>query len=518
MPDTSRPNIVLIISDQHRRDWLGCADTPAARYVHTPHLDRLAARGVRMSAACCAYPLCGPSRMAFMTGRQAHRLGLYVNEHTLRSDVPTFAHALGAAGYQTVLAGRMHFSGIDQRHGFEERLAGDMNVSYGGAASLPRHPEHFESANSARAATVGRPGTSTLLRMDEAITSAAERFLAWRAEQRETRPLLLVVGLMQPHHPFIAPPDDFARALAELEAADDAPRPTGRRHPCEALEAARHHQPTPAEARRARAAYAGMVSNLDRLAGRVLAAAQTHVAGPTLVLYTSDHGEMAGDQGLWGKVVFDEASIGVPLLAAPLRAGQPVPGLPLVPGTVDATPVSLLDVAPTLAALGGAASLPGVDGWDMAPLWRGARPDQWTSRCVTSELCIKFPGHDGQLVVDMPAQRMVRRGPHKLMYYHGAGRPWSDPVRLVDLSIDPDEQGDCGADPAYASIRAALLAEALRDWDPDAIERDATARAHDLAYTAAWARAAGAQALGPLEQWNEQRPVWRFGLPGVPRE
>jgi len=523
MRDALRPNILLIISDQHRRDWLGCAASPAAGYVHTPHLDALAARGVQMSAACSASPICGPSRMAFLTGRLPHRLGIYVNEHTLRSDVPTFAHALGTAGYQTVLAGRMHFSGIDQRHGFEERLAGDMNVSYGGAASLPRDFEQIELSGAARAATLAHPGTSSLLHMDEAIAAAAERFLAQRpgpgpnAGQPDERPLLMVVGFMQPHHPFVAPPEDYARALAALEAAHDAPRPAGARHPYEAEEAARHIAVGPEHTRRARAAYAGMISNTDRLVGRVLAAAEAHLAGPTLVIYTSDHGEMAGDLNQWGKGIFDEASIGVPLIAAPLRAGQPLAGLSLMPGMTNATPVSLLDIAPTLAAVAGAMPLPGIDGADLTSLWRGTDPERWTARCISSEICIKFPGGQGKLVVDNPAQRMVRRGPYKLLYYHPAGRAWTDPLRLVDLSIDPHEQMNLASDPAYAAVRAELLTEMFRDWDPAWVERDSAARAFDLAYTITWARQTGGHPLGTLEQWNEQQPVWRFGLPGVPR-
>ena len=151
-------NILLIVSDQHRRDWLGCSLSPGAALVRTPNLDALAARGVLFESAYCPYPLCGPSRMALMTGRRASRIGMFVNEHTLRSDVPTFAHALGRAGYETVLCGRMHFSGIDQRHGFERRLVGDVNSSYGGGPDRERNTARWESSHSARAASVARAG------------------------------------------------------------------------------------------------------------------------------------------------------------------------------------------------------------------------------------------------------------------------------------------------------------------------------------------------------------------------
>src|SRR5689334_20980280 len=102
----TRPHIVLIVSDQHRGDWVASA---GCSLVETPNLDRLAAGSVSFSAAYCPSPLCVPSRMSLMTGRDPHHTGVWGNQDQLRSDIPTFAHALGLAGYETVLAGRMHF-------------------------------------------------------------------------------------------------------------------------------------------------------------------------------------------------------------------------------------------------------------------------------------------------------------------------------------------------------------------------------------------------------------------------
>src|SRR5262245_35184181 len=119
-----RPNLVVMMSDQHTRAVLGCAGDGVVR---TPHLDGLARGGVRFAAAYAGPPLCIPSRATFLTGQQCSAIGVWSNACTLASDVPTFAHTLAAAGYETVLCGRMHFKGPDQRHGFARRIAGDVS-------------------------------------------------------------------------------------------------------------------------------------------------------------------------------------------------------------------------------------------------------------------------------------------------------------------------------------------------------------------------------------------------------
>lgn len=120
----SSPNVVIIMSDQHNSGVMGCAGDALAR---TPALDLLAENGTSFSNTYCAFPLCGPSRMSFMTGRYPHAIDQWDNHCQLSSDIPTFAHAFLAGGYDTILSGRMHFVGGDQRHGFTERLIGDVS-------------------------------------------------------------------------------------------------------------------------------------------------------------------------------------------------------------------------------------------------------------------------------------------------------------------------------------------------------------------------------------------------------
>ena len=123
------PNILFIQSDQHNPAVMGCYGDPV---VETPNLDRLAARGARLTSTYCPSPICVPSRMSLITGRFPHENEVWTNDQSLDSAIPTYAHALGAAGYRPVQIGRMHFNGPDQLHGFAERHVGDHSPNWPG--------------------------------------------------------------------------------------------------------------------------------------------------------------------------------------------------------------------------------------------------------------------------------------------------------------------------------------------------------------------------------------------------
>ena len=188
-----KPNIILIVSDQHRGDWMSCTGD---KHVQTPYLDALAARGVRFDDMLCNYPLCGPSRMSFLTGRHPFRNDITINEHSLSSDTPTIAHALGLAGYESVLAGRMHFNGADQRHGYEKRLVGDVCRCYAGGPITPVQGELDGTMGNLKQATEkAGPGDNFIYDYDQDVTSAAERFMR---ERDDERPLFMTVGWYLP--------------------------------------------------------------------------------------------------------------------------------------------------------------------------------------------------------------------------------------------------------------------------------------------------------------------------------
>ncbi len=418
----AQPHIVLIVSDQHRADWLGCAGN---RIVRTPNLDALAAGGVRFTDAYCNAPLCVPSRMSMLAGRQPHRTGVLSNGDSLPSGIPTCAHALALAGYETVLCGRMHFVGADQRHGYARRLVGDLTACYPGGPRIDYAEWEGGQRQGLECLTVLGPGDSAVLRYDEAVVDACEQFVAARAGVATDQPLFLTVGLFGPHSPFVCPPDLFERAAAAI--ADEPPSPEPEpRHPWVAewfrrLEADRA---TPGQIARARANYVGLIDRLDQLVGRVVAAART-LPGPTIVIYLSDHGEMAGDCGMFWKQSFFEGAVKVPLIWCSL--GSEVPAETIAAGQVVDLPVSLVDLAPTLADLGGAPPLQNVDGRALTPLLLGdlapAERTAWEERAIFAEA-----------VVAGAPLRMVRRGRYKLNYYHGHADP-----QLFDLVDDPGE-------------------------------------------------------------------------------
>ena len=118
-----RPNIVVVMADQLAPQWTGAYGHAVAK---TPHMDALAARGMRFDAAYCNSPLCAPSRFAFMSGQLISRIAAYDNASEFRASVPTFAHYLKALGYRTCLSGKMHFVGPDQKHGFQDRVTTDI--------------------------------------------------------------------------------------------------------------------------------------------------------------------------------------------------------------------------------------------------------------------------------------------------------------------------------------------------------------------------------------------------------
>ncbi len=319
----SRPrNLIMIQSDQHRGDWMGCA---GARHVETPALDALASRGVRFAHAYCTYPLCGPSRMSFLTGLHPSRLGMHTNEESLASHHPTFAHALGLGGYHTVLCGRMHFCGIDQRHGFEARIFGDYNASYPGGPRPEIGEERRRGSSNGRFAVehARTAESSYFLDYDEEVTKAAEGYIADYAVQDDPGPLALCVGYFMPHTPFSAPEHYVARARA-LAAHMPAVWPVRRdlnHWERSYIVQQRMDDLAPDDFGEARIQYAAMVMYLDDRIARVLKAAES-LPGETLVLYWSDHGEAAGDNGVIAKGCLAETSLRVPLIVAPLRRGS----------------------------------------------------------------------------------------------------------------------------------------------------------------------------------------------------
>jgi len=434
--------MVVIMSDQHNPHVMGCAGNTVVR---TPNLDALAAEGVRFTSAYCPYPLCVPSRMAFVTARDPDRVRVWDNGCVLASDVPTVAHALGAAGYEAVLCGRMHFCGPDQYHGFERRIYADCQ----GFLSPEIQGSGYNRTNGQTryAVEIAGYGRTGFQAYDQAVTERACRFVEERTDPE--RPYCMVVGYMLPHNPLICERALFEEYLAALPVPDalgaDDPAAS---HPALRKWRARREADVlrPEQQHRALAAYYGLVTELDRNIGRLVDAVRSRSAAEdTLIVYCTDHGDMAGEHGMWWKSCFFEGAAGVPLVVSwPGR----FPG-----GRSVEEVVNLIDVPATVLDLAGAEPVPDMDGRSLVGLLEAGGPvSGWPNETFS-----QYVGAHG----DRPSC-MIRSGPWKLMYY-----PEFDSHLLFNLAEDPGELCDRGSDPACRAIVEGLLAKIHARWSAE---------------------------------------------------
>ena len=460
----AQPNFLVILSDQHNPQNLGCGGD---RLVRTPHLDGLAERGLTFDNTYCAAPLCVPSRMTFLTGRHCSDIGVWTNGCSLASDIPTFAHGLGLAAYETVLGGRMHFVGPDQRHGFEKRIIGDvLGPRPGGPTPDLGDIPPGTTGQSRRAVEIAGPGRTAYQAYDAAVTDTCCRFL----EERDPndRAFCLVVGYVLPHCPFICPKDLYDEYYDQVDIPQVPDDYLDALHP--AIRLWRRVRGVDGlsdeQVRRARAAYYGLVTFMDELIGRLLQTlATTSLADNTAVVYLSDHGEMAGEHGMWWKSSFYEGSARVPMIWSwpeQFGAGQRVDSV-----------TSLLDVGPTLLDVAGADPLPQAAGRSLAGFLRdpasvSAWPDEALAEIVNG----------GE---ERPA-RMIRRGAWKLNHYHGYEQP-----QLFNIEEDPQELCDRAQDSSCAAIKNELLEQVLAGWDADAIGAELESRRKGQQLLRQWA-------------------------------
>lgn len=446
-------NFLLIMADEFARHAMSCAGHPV---VQTPNLDRLAARGVRFTQAYTNSPICVPARAAMHTGRFVHDIRCWSSAQPYRGRHESWAHRLRRHGMEAVSAGKLHFRRTEDDNGFAPELR-PMHVKngIGWAPGLLRDRPGDYPAAAELAGQVGAMETEYHV-YDRAVADAATGWLEARAASGGA-PWSLFVSFVSPHYPLAAPPAWF-----DLYADADLPAPkpyagNWRDHPAlrETLrffDYDRHFDERSRDA--ATRAYFGLVSFVDGLIGRVLAALDSAgFAENTTILFTSDHGEMLGDYGLWTKQVMFEGSAGIPMiLSGPGIVGGVAGGR-----TVD-TPVSLVDVFPTvLDAMGAAAPSAPRPGRSLLEV--AAAPED-PARPVLSEY------HDGGSVA---GAFMLRRGGWKLVHHEGFA------PQLFDLSGDPDERCDLAADAAAADVLGAMQAGLRTMVDPAAANAQAFA-------------------------------------------
>ncbi|MEM9756658.1 MAG: sulfatase-like hydrolase/transferase, partial [Pseudomonadota bacterium] len=336
---SDRPNLLVILSDEHQARAMGCA---GHALVQTPNLDALAARGTRFSAAYTPSPICVPARASFATGRYVHETRLWDNAMPYHGQHPGWGHALQAAGVPVESIGKLHYraegdpAGFDTEH-IPMHVAGGVGMVW---ASIRAEDERVSPGQRMLGRNIG-PGRSTYTDYDAAVTARAEAWIADRAVSGDPRPWCLYVGLVAPHFPLVVPEEYFALyAGADLPTPKLHPRDGHPRHPWvekqNAFMDSESAFANEAERRAAIASYFGLCTWLDHNVGRILGALDAAgLSATTRVAYSSDHGDNVGARGLWGKSNLYEESVAIPMILAG-------PGIPQ--GT-SATPVSLLDLS-----------------------------------------------------------------------------------------------------------------------------------------------------------------------------
>lgn len=418
-------NILFYFTDQMHRFALGCMGTPD---ILTPNLDRLAREGVLFRNAYSNCPICTPFRINLWTGRYSGETGTFGNENRIPPACVTLADRLNAGGYRTGFVGKWHIGAngnkpipAELRGGFQEF------IGYQCYNGFYKDVVFYDEESRAHEFNRHRTEVTTDLAIERLEKMAGKPFALFVAEQGPHYPVqpapeyaALYAGKALKPRPNCRPVDPYTGTWSPL-----SPRP-----PDTCPDFIRYGNNLD-EYRRL---YYAMVTQIDANVGRLLDALdRLGLAGDTVVVFTSDHGDMQGSHGLKNKCFPHEESSGIPLIVR-VPAGAR--------GMVSDALVSGVDFFPTLLDLAGLAPEPGLPGVDFAPLTRGE------SQVLR-----------GPVFSEMPKWRMVREDALKLVVEGDEDRP----TLLFDLARDPAELENRVDDPAYASSRAHLQG-LLKEW------------------------------------------------------
>lgn len=457
-----QPNLIFVFPDQLGASHLGCYGNET---VSTPNIDRFAEGSLLLERAYTCSPVCTPYRGVLFTGRYPSTSGVVENGMRL-PELPTLADALGAAGYYTAYLGKWHLSGDPQanrwvppehRGGFQDftgweshhvdhwrgRIWADTasddsgsGRSPGGGAERPMPRE------------IPMPGHET-----DALTEMAAAKL--RELSSAEKPFCLFVAYQAPHPPCSPPPEFAVQYRGALSAPPNLPE-----------QPPAYHKPgwnarySNDEFRRR---YLGEVSHLDAAMGRLFAVMdEIGLFETSIVVFTSDHGELAGAHGRYGKFVMYEESVRVPLIVSMPRGGSRQADPAFRNGLRVGDLFSTVDFLPTFAELCGASPSGGVlaadlPGKSFAARWRALAAGNAETGSAGLRDFVFIEYHD-QAVTD-GRYKLVAGGANSKPGEHSLGRD----TRLFDLQNDPYELHDRAGDLAFAEVEA-RLASVLGEW------------------------------------------------------
>jgi len=442
---TDRPNILLILSDQHNVRLMGCEGNPIIR---TPGLDKLASEGVRFDNAYCQNPLCAPSRFSMLSGQYCKTLGIYNNRHIPEANSMTLPRALGAAGYATCLIGKAHFNG-EQFHGYQQRPYGDLY----GQAHQPdprRTPEEGPEGHRHWFEKAGPTGIPLPLTQTEICLAEASKWLQERVGVHGEQPFFLTVSFDKPHFPVNPPKEYFEHYIDKVELPE-VPEGCLEKSVNFVREATMDngkgewYGKSPELHRKLLAAYYGCIEWVDDAIGRLLDTLDyLGLAENTIVIYSTDHGDMSYENGAWQKTVFFDASARVPLI---VRWPRQI----VATGTRLSQPAGLLDLFPTLCEAAGVAIPAQCEGTSLLPLL--TKHGNFERDAIFSESTVLGnPVHAGC---------MIRTGDWKYNHYLDGDD------ELYNLKDDPMERKNLITDPAHAALAETLKNRVIAFWEPD---------------------------------------------------
>lgn len=444
----NRPNILWYCTDQQRFDTIGALGNP---YVKTPSLDRLVANGVAFTNAYCQSPICTPSRASIMTGLYPSRARNTRNgNESFPSDVPLISKLIADSGYTCGLIGKFHLVSAGRRP--EPRL--DDGFDYWQHSHAPR--DDWPPGTHAYADWVRAQGMNLKeLSMAGSPIPSPYHQTKWASDcaidfisQKRDRPWMLNINVYDPHPPF-NPPEEYGKTFA----SEDMPGPHFRNSDLQhqkKLEAIDFQvvakTPEECDAKSAQANYYAMIAQIDDQFKRILEALDnTGQRENTMIIFTSDHGEMLGDHGLMFKGCrFYEGLVKVPLIFSmpgTIRSNRRCEGL-----------VELVDLSATLLEIAGIAIPRHHQGQSLWPILLGNESGDTIRSSVRSEyfdaLDPCFTGGSGSFAT------MYRNDRYKLIIYHD-----HDLGELYDLEEDPWEFNDLWNNPDYSEIQNRLIYE-----------------------------------------------------------
>tara|TARA_B100001093_G_scaffold206444_1_gene198433 strand:+ start:1194 stop:2600 length:1407 start_codon:yes stop_codon:yes gene_type:complete len=431
--NSKKPNVLFLMSDEHDPKVLGCYGDSL---IESTHLDQLAKQGHLFSSAYCQNPICVPSRASIVTGRFPSKVGVFGNaaekEKKINGEPVTLGNVFRDAGYRTEWLGKEHWGGDNEGLGF-----GQKNVAVNRDIKASKKFRSLRKKVGRLPQNADIYDFSTDLDEDSIVADHAIQFLSNESEQ----PFFLGVSFRKPHFPFLvhnkyydAYKDKVPLPRVTQGMIDDLPTQNLKHR-----EKYKVHEMSDSQTQKARDIYYGMIGFIDDQVGRILSKLdECGLREDTIIVYISDHGEMAGEHGLWYKNAFYEASAAVPMIWSYPKV--------LDQNKKHSAHTMLLDVFPTLCDLCSISKPDVLEGKSLLPILKGN--EDGAERVAISETYSnpKVPG------------RMVRKKDFKYIYFTDGKR------QLFNISKDPAEEFNLVKNPEYKEIVHELHEICLKDF------------------------------------------------------